>query len=325
MIKTKSQAIGFAEDLCTLTEQYTSEVVRSKLEALNTKYPIWRRCRGDGNCYYRALGFAYVEKLITLTAEKDDETGMALFFSRLMGAHEVISNSDGGSEAIEIVRSCATSLTSFYKSIIGDAQCDAALVWCIRGLIADYLIKNANEDFNGIPLKVALDALGFSSPNDFVKEDVLRWGAEAESLVQTVSPFALDDKLCIRMMQIDSTECDAQYTFRNDKVSSDGSHAEDEIEICLLFKPGHYDILYSPNEGKHIQMVETDPEVQECREVVLCTICMDDEATADRPLCGCSVGFCADCQESYVQNHIEMYTSSRSVPCPSCNSPWLMM
>eukprot|EP00397_Hematodinium_sp_SG-2012_P060235 GEMP01078184.1.p2 GENE.GEMP01078184.1~~GEMP01078184.1.p2 ORF type:complete len:139 (+),score=26.94 GEMP01078184.1:424-840(+) len=136
-----------------------------------------------------------------------------------------------------------------------------------------------------------------------------------------MSPFIFDDPVAIRMMQIDSTaETAASYVLRNDNKSADGN----EIEVCLLFKPGHYDILYMAAEGKLIQRVEMEPEVLDCREVVNCTVCLSDEALPDRPDCGCSVGLCADCREGYLQNHMEGYSVAQTVPCPACNSPWAL-
>lgn len=308
MIKTKSQALSFAEDLTSLKEQFVSPVIVGKLEALERNYPVWRRCRGDGNCYYRAFGFAYIEKLLLL----DDRERLKSLFKRLEATTKL-------SECVFLLREATKSLPAFYEAMLGDAKRDAALIWCIRLLIAEFITLHAQDDFNGIPLNVAADACGFSSIEDFIQNDVLKWGAEAESLIQTVSPFVFDHPITIRMVQIDSKEENAEYALRNDNTSSNG----DEMSVCLLFKPGHYDILYSAEEGAEIQKVEREPDVQECREVVICTVCMGDEALPDRPGCGCSVGFCADCRDAYAQQHTMMDSlMSRVVPCPSCNSPW---
>merc|ERR1719234_620501 len=93
------------------------------------------------------------------------------------------------------------------------------MVYCVRALIAKYILDNAKVDFNGIPLEVALSALGFNSVSDFVEKDVMQWGAEAESLVQVVSPFALEDKLVVHMIQLDSSDApNTEYTLQNDKA-----------------------------------------------------------------------------------------------------------
>eukprot|EP00397_Hematodinium_sp_SG-2012_P058091 GEMP01073210.1.p1 GENE.GEMP01073210.1~~GEMP01073210.1.p1 ORF type:complete len:316 (-),score=45.90 GEMP01073210.1:238-1185(-) len=216
MIKTKSQAVGFAEDLSSLAEQYVSPVIRAKLDALKNMYPCWRRCRGDGNCYYRAFGFAYVEKLLL----QEDTIRISSLLERLEIAKKFMISTD----SLEILKEVTTSLSVFYQAIIGDAKKDAALIWCVRALVAQYLAQHASADFNGIPLYVAVDACGFSTVDEFIQNDVLRWGAEAESLVQAMSPFIFDDPVAIRMMQIDSTaETAASYVLRNDNKSADGS------------------------------------------------------------------------------------------------------
>jgi hypothetical protein len=36
------------------------------MPSLTTRYSHWRRVRGDGNCFYRAVGYQYLEKLVIL-------------------------------------------------------------------------------------------------------------------------------------------------------------------------------------------------------------------------------------------------------------------
>ncbi|KAJ8309144.1 hypothetical protein KUTeg_014018, partial [Tegillarca granosa] len=49
-----------------LREEYSKEdeVYLHKLESLKKKYTSVRRTRGDGNCFFRAFGFAFFESLI---------------------------------------------------------------------------------------------------------------------------------------------------------------------------------------------------------------------------------------------------------------------
>jgi len=324
MIRTRSQAIGFAEDLCTLSDQFTNNVILEKLVKLETRYPYWRRCRGDGNCYYRALGFAYIEKIIAAGESRFDQTGLVLLLSRLDDTVPLLQTIDfPASDSLSLIQEACQSLKTFYISMIGNKDYDAALVWCMRALIGTYMLEHAKDDFNGIPLELALSALGHETVQSLVKNDVMVWGTEAESLVQTVSPFALSNKLSIRMIQLDSIEnTNAEYTLRNDEENANTLELDDEqTEITLLFKPGHYDILYRKEEGAANARQEADPEVQDCREKVNCLLCAE-EATSDLPTCGCLTGFCVECRESYVERNIEMYRESEAVPCPMCQAPW---
>ena len=58
--------VGEREPLSALEEEYAAGagVFLTKIAALKTSYGAIRRTRGDGNCFYRAFLFAYLENLI---------------------------------------------------------------------------------------------------------------------------------------------------------------------------------------------------------------------------------------------------------------------
>lgn len=41
-----------------------SEVFRTKIQGLARSYSSFRRSRGDGNCFFRAFLFAYLENIL---------------------------------------------------------------------------------------------------------------------------------------------------------------------------------------------------------------------------------------------------------------------
>ena len=45
---------------------HSSQFYAKEIERLEQHYSHWRQVRGDGNCFYRAIGFAYLE-MLTLT------------------------------------------------------------------------------------------------------------------------------------------------------------------------------------------------------------------------------------------------------------------
>lgn len=42
--------------------QQNNRAMRQQIRELGEHYPRWRRVRGDGNCYYRAVMFGLVER-----------------------------------------------------------------------------------------------------------------------------------------------------------------------------------------------------------------------------------------------------------------------
>ena len=60
-------AIGRVNERCALEEIYKENPtnnVRYRVDELSMNYDSWRKIRGDGNCYYRAVAYSYLENLI---------------------------------------------------------------------------------------------------------------------------------------------------------------------------------------------------------------------------------------------------------------------
>jgi ubiquitin thioesterase protein OTUB1 len=71
--------VGEKEPLMSLEQEYAKDdVYLSKAKALAQKYSYIRRTRPDGNCFFRAFSYAYLEKLIGNKEEYDKFRDLAL-------------------------------------------------------------------------------------------------------------------------------------------------------------------------------------------------------------------------------------------------------
>lgn len=62
--------VGELEDLSSLEKEYNEDpVYLSKVKDLSSKYKYIRRTRPDGNCFFRAFSYAYLEHLLRDKAE----------------------------------------------------------------------------------------------------------------------------------------------------------------------------------------------------------------------------------------------------------------
>ena len=69
-IKRTSKLIGDPEDLTTVQDEFKQDpVYLAKVINLGSKYSKIRRTRPDGNCFFRALAFAYFEKVRKITSK----------------------------------------------------------------------------------------------------------------------------------------------------------------------------------------------------------------------------------------------------------------
>lgn len=58
--------VGDLEDLSSLEHEYNEDAVYlAKIKDLSLKYKHIRRTRPDGNCFFRAFSYAYLEHLLT--------------------------------------------------------------------------------------------------------------------------------------------------------------------------------------------------------------------------------------------------------------------
>lgn len=64
--------VGELEDFASLEKEYIEDsVYLEKVKDLSSKYKNIRRTRPDGNCFFRAFSFAYLEQLLTDKKEYD--------------------------------------------------------------------------------------------------------------------------------------------------------------------------------------------------------------------------------------------------------------
>lgn len=96
--------IGEKESLKALESEYAEdEIYLSKAKTLGQKYAYIRRTRPDGNCFFRAFSYAYLEKLINNRedyekfqelARKSKDNLVALGFSQFTveDFHDTVNN-----------------------------------------------------------------------------------------------------------------------------------------------------------------------------------------------------------------------------------------
>lgn len=62
-VKYPTSAISNAEDLEKKIESFTNEKVKKRLCEKLIKVNSYRKVRGDGNCFFRALAFSYISSI----------------------------------------------------------------------------------------------------------------------------------------------------------------------------------------------------------------------------------------------------------------------
>jgi len=217
------------------------------IQWLASKYSCMRKIRGDGNCFYRAFLFGYLERLLLLhqtsgTAATAEEERVRFLGAITRSTQSLISL--GYSEIafesfydmfIELLEGLfSMTVESLFESFQEGGNADY-YTWFMRLLTACSMRKDADRFAPFIDGDI----------DDFCKREVEPMGKECEH-PQIV---ALSDFLGIRIQieyldgrNFDETNGLGCVNFPDDisAVASEESFGP----TTLLYRPGHYDLLY---------------------------------------------------------------------------------
>ncbi|QIW99209.1 hypothetical protein AMS68_004727 [Peltaster fructicola] len=243
--EVKGQLVSTRQPSTAITEEYATAdpIYQQKTAALPKTFSHYRTVRGDGRCGWRAIGFAFLEKLIL----NNDATKLIEQEARLRSLSNVI-NSAG--YAPMVYEDFADVLFDFMRAL-GDAvragnaesallegfnkdDIESAVITHLRTLTAAWMKTHPEEYVNYTP-DLSIDR--------YVDESVLPYRAE----IDHVGLSALNDVLLapagigLEVLYLDLTpgpEVNLHNFTRSDQLGYT------DTCVRLLYRPGHYDILY---------------------------------------------------------------------------------
>ncbi|KAL6787480.1 peptidase C65 Otubain domain-containing protein [Trichoderma sp. SZMC 28012] len=231
-----------------ITQEYAKAdpVYIEKTIALPQTYSHYRQIKGDGNCGWRAIAFAYYEKLIDLGDQGQIEGEVA----RLMSLGHMISNigryeyhEDFAEEAHQLLRDIAANIANpglarvILLQRFNDSTIEANIIYYFRILAATSLKANAATyddfaaDFGGI-------ANYCSQAIDIVNREIEHLGiiGLANLLLKPID-FVLE----IAYLDRSPGNQVNRYRFPEEANQQDTVLGP---TLYLLYRPDHYDILY---------------------------------------------------------------------------------
>ncbi|XP_052177116.1 OVARIAN TUMOR DOMAIN-containing deubiquitinating enzyme 1 isoform X2 [Diospyros lotus] len=249
--------VGDKEPISTLAAEYQSgsPILQDKIKVLNEQFAALRRTRGDGNCFFRSFMFSYLEHVlesqdrgevnrITINVEQCRKTlqnlgypdftfedFFALFFEQL---ENVLQGNEVSISHDELLQRCRDQSVSDY------------VVMFFR-FVTSGEIRKRSEFFEPFIL-----GLTNATVEQFCKSSVEPMGEESDHVHITALSDALG--VPIRVVYLDRSSCDTggvsvnHHDFipaSNDlPVGTGGGSETVKPFITLLYRPGHYDILY---------------------------------------------------------------------------------
>ncbi|XP_062892339.1 ubiquitin thioesterase OTUB1b isoform X1 [Mobula hypostoma] len=230
-IATTNPLVSDKLDLSVLYKEYAEDdqVYQLKVKDLHNRYCCIRKTRPDGNCFYRAFGFAHLEALLDNSKElqkfkaiasrsKEDLVTQGFTEFTIEDFHNTFM------DVIELVEkqgSLADLLTAF-----NDQSTSDYLVVYLRLLTSGYLQRESGFFEHFIE--------GGRTVKEFCQQEVEPMAKESDHIHIIALAQALDTSIRVEYMDRGEGSTTNQHIF------PEGS----EPRVFLLYRPGHYDILY---------------------------------------------------------------------------------
>ena len=234
----ETQALtSIVKDLNGLKQKYESDSSSAYFEKgidyLSTQYESMRTIRGDGNCYYRAFLYNLGESLL---ANKDE---LARILTYVKESKDIVVNVGGYEEMaieifydtiVEFIEGLSTmTKDSLHEEMNQENSTSDYCTWYLRVLTATFLKA---DPARFIPYLEG----GYVDIFAFCQAEIEPMGKECTM----VSALALAECFCVsvKIEYLDGHE------FKDSLTSHDFGPETSATKLHLLYRPGHYDILY---------------------------------------------------------------------------------
>ncbi|KAK9763032.1 hypothetical protein K7432_010661 [Basidiobolus ranarum] len=231
--------VNVDESILQLLAEYAagSEIFQTKIQNLSVEYDRIRRCRGDGNCFFRAFAYCWYENLMLANDSNllNEARQLLLKTSELLKAanFEPLAYEDFYDVALETLDSLPQQNSSTLLSIFQTDHISNAIVVHLRFITSAYLKLHADEY---LPF---IDYAG--SMSQFCSHYVEAMGMESDQIHIIALTKVLGTP--VQVVYLDGSNSTDQVVFHNFDVDETSSELSKK-PLVLLYRPGHYDILY---------------------------------------------------------------------------------
>ncbi|XP_038703635.1 OVARIAN TUMOR DOMAIN-containing deubiquitinating enzyme 1-like [Tripterygium wilfordii] len=259
----KAPFVGDKEPLSSLAAEYQSgsPILLEKIKVLGEQYAAIRRARGDGNCFFRSFMFSYLEHIL----DSQDKAEVARIKENVELCRKTLQSLGYADFTFEdfflgkpIICLFLEQLDSVLQGSETSISPDELILRCRDQSVSDYVvmffrfvtsgeIRKRSEFFEPFIL-----GLANSTVEQFCKSSVEPMGEESDHVHITALSDALG--VPVRVVYLDRSSCDAggMSVNHHDFIpatgdlpnASSGNSETIKPFITLLYRPGHYDILY---------------------------------------------------------------------------------
>ncbi|XP_042501899.1 OVARIAN TUMOR DOMAIN-containing deubiquitinating enzyme 1-like isoform X1 [Macadamia integrifolia] len=248
--------IGDKEPLSTLAAEYASgsPILQEKIKILGEQYSAIRRTRGDGNCFFRSFMFSYLEHIL----ESQDKAEVDRITSNVEECKKTLQRLGYADFTFEdFFALFLEQLDSVLKGSETSISHDELVMRSRDQSISDYVVMffrfvtsgevRRRSDFFEPFIVGSTNA----SVEQFCKTSVEPMGEESDHVHITALSDALG--VPVRVVYLDRSSCETGGAIVNHhdfipagdpQTVAEGNSVAMKPFITLLYRPGHYDIVY---------------------------------------------------------------------------------
>ncbi|KAI8388433.1 peptidase C65 Otubain-domain-containing protein [Radiomyces spectabilis] len=226
-----------AEPLSHLEEEYKdNEPFLRKVKNLNGDHQKIRKCRGDGNCFFRAFAFAWFESVLQKRSEY--VTNLATLKSTTdlleMAGFQKLAYEDFYDVTLEQFQQLPQwqGDTDLLLANFQSEEISNAIVMHLRFVTSAYLRMHADEYEPFLVVEMI-------SIEEFCAMHVEAFGRESDHLQITALSNALN--IPVQVIYLDGSNDDVAAVH---EFWPSNTKTEKVNPLRLIYRPGHYDILY---------------------------------------------------------------------------------
>ncbi|KAL9188861.1 hypothetical protein ACHAXT_011351 [Thalassiosira profunda] len=257
----------------TLLQQYSGEAENNAdtpdqqgflraAQFLSKKYASLRKIRGDGNCYYRAFLYSLCEQLLRQLIVGGDRAEFERIKGVVGGSLKWVCNYGYDEHTIDMFHEELVELFDFIEGAAkkpedGDADSGDLLENALQQLHTRLNEENACSDYCTWFLRVMSAAQMKSQPDHYLPfvmaEDYMDVPSYCSREVEPmgrecsmVGVSALAECLGVRVVieYVDGRMGENEKVVNHVFGEGDGGDKGERLTVTLLYRPGHYDILY---------------------------------------------------------------------------------
>jgi len=200
---------------------------------------------GDGNCFYRALAYAYLSSLIdspnlVSSAKTVIASGSRMMEDNYMDADIIATFCEPLMDLVNAVGSPDPNIRLTRDRLLSaflELETSNCIVTYLR-LLTTAQIQSASDDYAGFLFSDSGEQM---LPSEFCRHYVDPLGKEADHVQVAALCRAL--KLHVEIAYLDGHSPDGQVHLQEITPPNDGKSKP----LILLYRPGHYDVLIKTN------------------------------------------------------------------------------